>query len=181
MDPQHQATCLEALRDAVGEVAATVLGGVPVAAAPAVENLDPASCHGAYLALVAQEEPIQVALLANAAGCQTLSKLLLGMDAADEDLPDADVSDAMCEVINIVAGGLKRRVSAELKVTLGLPLFVAGPLMPNQMQQVHGSALSLGDVQVVVLLLTQRENAEPISKSGVNQIAATKLAKEQSA
>lgn len=179
MDPQHQASCLEALREAVGEVAATVLGGVPVA--PASGSLEPGSCHGAYLALVAQDEPIQVALLANASGCQALSKALLGMDVADEDLPDADVSDAMCEVINIVAGGLKRRVSGELKVTLGLPLFVAGPLLPNQQQQVHSRALTLGDVPVDVLLLTQRENAAPLSKSGVNQVATAKVAKEQSA
>lgn len=179
MDPQQQATCLEALREAVGEVAATVLGGIPAAAA--TTKLDPASCHGAYLALVAQDEPIQVALLADPAGCQVLSKSLLGMDVADEDLPDSDVSDAMCEVINIVAGGLKRRVSPELKVTLGLPLFVAGPLLPNQQQQVHSRGFALGDVAVDVLLLTQRANAEPISKSGVNQVAGAKSAKEQSA
>jgi hypothetical protein len=179
MNAQHQATCLEALREAVAEVAATVLGGLPVA--PADAGVDPGASHGAYLALVAEDEPIQVALLAAGPGCQVLSKTLLGMDVADADLPDSDVSDAMCEIINIVAGGLKRRVSGGLKVTLGLPLFVAGPLLPNQQQQVHSRALRLGDVSVEVLLLTQRENAAPLSKSGVNQVAPSKGAKEQSA
>lgn len=179
MNPQHQAACLEALSEAVGEVAATVLGGVSVA--PASSGVTPSSSHGAYLALVAQDEPIQVALLADAAGCQVLSKTLLGMDVAEENLPDADVSDAMCEIINIVAGGLKRRVSQQMPVTLGLPLFVAGPLLPNQQQQVHSRALKLGDVAVDVLLLTQRENVEPLSRSGVNQVAGHTPAKEQSA
>lgn len=179
MNAQHQASCLEALREAVAEVAGTVLGGLPVA--PQTSGVDPGASHGAYLALVAQGEPIQVALLAAGPGCQLLAKTLLGMDVADEDLPDSDVSDAMCEIINIVAGGLKRRVSGGMQVTLGLPLFVAGPLLPNHQQQVHSRALQLGDVGVEVLLLTQRENAEPLSKSGVNQVMSSKAAKERSA
>jgi hypothetical protein len=179
MNSQHQAACLEALREAVAEVAATVLGGMAVS--PATAGGNPGASHGAYLALVAQDEPIQVALLAAGPGCQVLSKTLLGMDVADEDLPDSDVSDAMCEIINIVAGGLKRRVSGGMQVTLGLPLFVAGPLLPNHQQQVHTRALQLGDVSVEVLLLTQRENAEPLSKSGVNQVASSQGTKEQSA
>lgn len=152
-----QTTCLDALSESTGEVAATVLGGLPFSAGGA--GAEVTAGHGAYLGLVASDEPIQVGLVAAPAGCQLLAKALLGMDVADEDLPTADVSDAMCEIINIVAGGLKRRVSERLPVTLGLPIFVAGPPLPNQQQQILARELSIGKVPVSLLLVIQKEMA----------------------
>src|SRR5262245_18442635 len=68
-----------------------------------------ASGHiGAYLPLGTVERPMQVALLAEPAGCQALAKALLGMEPSDEDLPDADLSDAVSEILNVLAGGIKR-------------------------------------------------------------------------
>lgn len=180
MTPQHRTACLQALSDAVAEVAATALGGIDVTpVAPAISPAispptarDAASgsetCCGAYLALAAQDEPIQVGLLVDAAGCQILSKALLGMAPADANLPDADVSDAMCEIINIVAGGLKHRVSTELRLVLGLPLFVAGPLLPSREQQLVTRTLKLSEVTVEVLLLTQRDDVPPLSSGGAH-------------
>lgn len=164
MTPTLQTTCLDALSESTSEVAATVLGAT-------FELLDSGAevsqGHGAYVGLVAQTEPVQVALLADQSGCQLLAKALLGMEPTDEDLPPADVSDAMCELINIVAGGLKRRVSPGVAVTLGLPIFVAGAPLPSQLLQLQRRAMKLGEVPVEVLLLTQREQVEAISKRGV--------------
>jgi hypothetical protein len=179
MTPALKSSCLDALADAASEVAATVLAG---AAFQALETpLGYGSGHGAYLSLVTPEEPIQVALLAAPADCQVLAKALLGMEAADEDLPGGDVSDAMCEIINIVAGGLKRRVSERMAVTLGLPMFVAGHPLPNQSQEVSSRSLRIADVGVTLVLLTQKSHAAPISRSGVNLQPAGAPAKEHSA
>lgn len=176
MTPDVQQSCLDALTESASEVAATVLGGMPCVLQGASEG--PLSGHGAYLGLVAQEEPIQVGVLVEPAGCQVLAKSLLGMEPGDEDLPSADVSDAMCEVVNIVAGGLKRRVSGRISVTLGLPIFVAGHPLPNAQQHVVAHALMFGEVPVQLILVTQKSHAASISRSGVN---GTAVAKEKSA
>ncbi|HXK19960.1 MAG TPA: chemotaxis protein CheX [Polyangiaceae bacterium] len=180
MTPVLLSACLEALSDSAREVAATVLGGVAFDALN--QDSSYGSGHGAYLGLVADDEPIQVGLLVEPAGCQVLSKALLGMEPGDEDLPPSDVSDAMCEIVNIVVGGLKRRVAERLRITLGLPLFVAGHPLPNQGQEVSARGIQLGAVSVKLLVLTQKPHAVPISRSGVTiQTAGTRPAKEESA
>lgn len=180
MTPDIQSSCLDALTESASELTATVLGGLAFTSHGESTNFG--GGHGAYLGLVAQEEPIQVGILVDGAGCQVLAKALLGMDPGDEDLPPPDVSDAMCEVINIIAGGLKRRVSSKMPVTLGLPIFVAGHPLPNQQQTVAARQIQIGDVIANVILLTQKQNAAPISRSGVQTNHAGKApAKEQSA
>lgn len=180
MTPVVQSLCLDALAESTSELTATVLGGLPFEALG--DTVDFGGGHGAYLGLLAQDEPIQVGILVDGVGCQLLSKSLLGMEPGDEDLPPADVSDAMCEVINIIAGGLKRRVSERMPVTLGLPIFVSGHPLPNQQQTVVARSLKLGDVSACVLLLTQRPNALPVSRSGASlQHAGQVPAKEHSA
>lgn len=173
-----QTTCLDALIASASEVSSTVLGGLSFESFGA--DCQVAAGHGAYLGLVAQEEPIQVGLLCDPAGCQSLAKALLGMDTADEDLPAPDVSDAMCEIINMVAGGLKRRVSQQLTITLGLPIFVSGHPLPNQQQEILARQLKIGAVPVSLLILTQKSQAIPLSRSGIADRQAN-LAKEQSA
>lgn len=180
MTPDIQSSCLDALTESTSELTATVLGGLPFASLGESTNFG--GGHGAYLGLVAQEEPIQVGILVDNAGCQVLAKALLGMEPGDEDLPAPDVSDAMCEVINIIAGGLKRRVSGKMQVTLGLPIFVAGHPLPNQQQMVTARQVKIGDVSANVILLTQKQNSAPLSRSGVQTNHAGKApAKEHSA
>jgi CheY-specific phosphatase CheX len=63
-----------------------------------------------------------VSIAADANGCQRLARALLGMEEGEEDLSTRDVEDAFGEVLNILAGGLKKRLSAsEGKIDLGLP------------------------------------------------------------
>jgi hypothetical protein len=180
MTPELKANCLLALTESASELTAAVLGGVDFAAL--AETSPPAGGHGAYLGLATKDEPIQVGVVVDIGGCQLLSKLLLGMDPRDEDLPQADVSDAMCEIINIVAGGLKRRMSERMKVTLGLPIFVAGHPLPNQQQEVEQRAVQIGGARVNLLILTQKQQSVPVSRSGVTiQNAGNVTVKEGSA
>jgi hypothetical protein len=192
MIPALQASCLEALVDAIREVSATVLGGtsvetlgnpsvdVPVDAVgsrPGIGAVD-----GAYVSLVTPEEPIQVGLVVERPGCQSLAKALLGMEPSDEDLPESDVSDAMCELINMVAGGLKRRVDGRMSIVLGLPLFVAGHPLPNQQHRLSVRALALNDAKVSLILLTQNSQAAPASRGAARSIGGGKApVKEHSA
>jgi Chemotaxis phosphatase CheX len=179
MTPAVQTKCLDALADAVSELSATVLG---MSFASLDDGSQETCGHGAYLGAVAQDEAFQVGIIVPAVGCQVLAKALLGMDPAEDDLPDPDVSDAMCEIINIVAGGLKRRINTELPVTIGLPIFVAGQPWPNAHQSVVERKLSVGEVPTSVILLTQKQSATQISRTTVTEhAAAERVAKEQSA
>jgi hypothetical protein len=179
MNPAVQSRCLDALADAASELSSTVLG-MDFEALGDGSGLPDG--HGAYLGAVAQDEPVQVGIIVAAQGCQRLAKALLGMDAADEDLSESDVSDAMCEIINILAGGLKRRINAELPFTIGLPIFVAGQPWPNAHQSVVERKLKLGNVPTSVILLTQKQSATPSSRRGVTSHGAADVAaKEQSA
>ena len=175
MTPALKSSCLDALVAATSEVSQTVLGGA--GCAPVDTEVGFGAGHGAYLSLTTSEEPIQVGVVVAPEGCQLLAKALLGMMEEDEDLPSGDVSDAMCEIINMVAGGLKRRVSGELAVTLGLPIFVAGHPLPNQHQEVSSCSVRIGDTAVKLILLTQDKAAAPLSRRSSNMRAA---AKEQS-
>lgn len=192
MTPAVQSSCLEALVDALGEVCRTVLGGVsarplgtatidvPVDALGSRPGLGPVD--GAYLSLVTPEEPIQVGLVIERPGCQVLAKALLGMEPGDEDLPESDVSDAMCEVINMVAGGLKRRVDGRMSIVLGLPLFVAGQPSPNQQHRLSVRTFEIDAAKVSVILLTQNSHAAPASRGAASlAIGGRAPVKEQSA
>ncbi len=177
MAPAVQMVCLDALIESVREVGATVLGGLSF---EVVAPREIPAGHGAYVGLVAQDEPIQVGILVEGGGCQALAKTLLGMSSSDEDLPPADVSDAMCEIINIVAGGLKRRVHEQMPVVMGLPLFVSGQPLPNQQQSLSARSVQLGGVAARVLLLTQKPDAEAVSRRGVAiQASGQKSANER--
>lgn len=179
MTPAIKSSCLEALVAAAREVSSTVLVGAPCA--PLDESPGYGTGHGAYLSLNTPEEPIQVGLLATPEDCQVLGKALLGMEPGDEDLADGDVSDAMCEIINMIAGGMKRRVVEELPITLGLPIFVSGHPLPNQHQEVSSRALTIGDVAVNLILLTQEKASLPLSRSGSShQTTGQRPAEEQS-
>src|SRR5512138_2280299 len=97
---------LAATVDSAAEFAATTLRGT----LGHVESHDaiPAQVTGCFVALVGEDESIQIGIAASAEGCQSLAQALF---ASDEPLDDADVSDALGEITNIVAGGVKKRVS----------------------------------------------------------------------
>lgn len=177
MTPTVQSNCLDALVESARELAGTSFGGMAFEELGSTDDFGVG--HGAYLGLSAQDEPIQVGILVDSAGCQALAKALLGMEPADEDLPDSDVGDAMCEVINMLAGGLKRRVSEQMAVTMGLPMFVAGQPLPNHQQTAVARRLKLGEVAAHVILLTQKQNAVPASRKASTKLTAVKLPAEE--
>jgi hypothetical protein len=108
--------------------------------------------YGPYLPLGTTQEPMQVGLLSDEEGCQRLAKALLGMDANEADLADSDLGDAVSEILNILAGGIKRRAEGRIDLQLGLPTFVKGVLLPSQHRAAFMADLQLGPVTAVVVL-----------------------------
>lgn len=121
----------------------------------------PPSLHGAYLGLVGPAGAVQIGLASSPEGCQALAKGLMGMGAGDPDLPEAEVADAVCEIINIVAGGFKARVRDRANpLQMGLPVFIRGAVQSTERVAVGVAEVRLGDVQAALLLVHPRAGAE---------------------
>src|SRR5262245_53117846 len=78
---------------------------------PADDAPETASPSGAYIALVGDDVNLQVGLTSDATGCQTLAKALFGLKPDAANLPEADVADAVGEIVNMIGGGAKGAMS----------------------------------------------------------------------
>lgn len=143
--------------EATLEMTGATLGFEGVAGGP---NSGPGNLPGAYIGLMAPSEVVQVGLVAEMSGLQTLAKSMMGMAPEDEDLPSTDVADAIGEIANIFAGGIKKRMLPRLgSVSLGLPLFINGHIEPTEKLIIHAVDLQLGPVATSLLVIRERETA----------------------
>jgi hypothetical protein len=117
----------------------------------------PRSMEGAYLGLVTPEGALQIGLAATTGGCDALARGLLAM-GAEEALPAADVADAVCEIVNILAGAVKRcaRENAGMQVSLGLPTFFHGTAQPTDRLGVAVTEVRMGELPAALLVLYPR-------------------------
>lgn len=147
------------LEGAAEEVATSALAlpGMQVGA----RHEAPPPLHGAYIGLVGPAGAVQIGIASSPEGCQALAKGLMGMAPADPDLPDAEVADAVCEIINIVAGGFKARVRDRAsQLQMGLPVFIKGAVQATERIAVRVAEVRLGDVPGALLLVHPRAGAE---------------------
>jgi hypothetical protein len=147
---------LDALEAELSSLATHALGLPPVRAVMRGTTPPPAM-EGAYLGLVSTAGPIQVGLATTSAGCQDLARGLLAMGGS-APLAPADVADAVCEVVNMLSGGVQRRVRQKFgfEVQLGLPTFFHGPVQPTERLGVAVSEVRVGDFAAAVLVLHPR-------------------------
>ncbi len=145
-------TWTDSLEQAAVEVAALALGfeGAEVVAR---EVPPPEGVAGAYLPLFGGNgEALYVGWLATDAASHALARGLLGL-GADEAVAPGDVADAMGEAVNILAGGLKRRmISWVHPLALGLPMYAAAPITPLH-AATFACELRCGEVSSHVLLV----------------------------
>ena len=145
---------LAATVDAATEFASTTLDSDA-----AIGNL-PMDLTECFVALVGEEGSLQIGLAADAAGCQTLAKALF---ASEDDLPDEDVSDALGEIANIIAGGVKKRMATtQQPLALGLPIVMEGHLRLTERQQIAQTDVMLGQVPTRLLIVCNKD--QPASK-----------------
>jgi chemotaxis protein CheX len=144
---------LNATVEAASEFASTTLDAAFQSADVSSEL--PPDLTGCFVALVGEEGSFQIGLASDAEGCQTLAKALF---ASDEDLPDEDISDALGEIANIVAGGVKKRMAtAQQPLSLGLPIVMEGHLRLTERQRVAQLDGKLGQVPVRLLIVSHKE------------------------
>jgi CheY-specific phosphatase CheX len=144
---------IDAMTDSLDEVARNMLGFEEIRVVT-VDNVLPPNMLGAHLAMVSLEDSLQVGLITNKAGCQTLAAGLLGQESPESVLPENDVADAIGEIVNMIAGGIKRRMIAiEPTLTLGLPIFFKGYLKPAGSMEAALVEVTIGSIAAKLFVI----------------------------
>jgi len=145
-----------AVEGAAGEIATYALS-LPGVVVHDPVGLECASAMiGAHIPLIGGGQAFDLALVASGDGCQALSRAILGASPG-APLRDAEVADAVGEIVNMLAGSVKRRMAglgAELE--LGLPLFLHGYIQPTDRLSVVALPTRFGTIETMVLIAGQR-------------------------
>lgn len=115
-----------------------------------------AAMIGAHIPVLGSVGAFDLALVAVRENCQALSRAIL-YASPDQVLKDTEVADAIGEVVNMLAGAVKRRLTglgAELE--LGLPIFIHGYIQPTERLSVIALPTKFGTVDTMVLIAGQK-------------------------
>jgi CheY-specific phosphatase CheX len=111
----------------------------------------------AILGLVGPAGAVQIGLAASAESCQALAKGLMGMGPADAPLPENEMADAVCEIVNIAAGAFKTRLRDRAsQLQMGLPVFIHGAVQATDHVAVRVADVQFGEVPAALLLVHPR-------------------------
>lgn len=105
---------------------------------------------GCAIALEATGLHLQIGLTSDWIGCQALAQTLIGEAA---ELPTNDVLDALGEMTNIVAGGVKKRVALKYPaIRVGLPSVIKGSLKPVGNQTLARARVRFGAISANLMV-----------------------------
>lgn len=143
---------LEAALDALQQVGVTLLGFDTTVQSKTGAS-QPSEFRGAFTALMTPGHALQIGVMSTEDGCEQLGRALLAMPE-DEPFDSAeDVTDALAEISNLVAGGAKTRISERVpNITLGLPLFVDGPVHAQESAEAAVAAVRIGPIETRLVL-----------------------------
>ena len=119
----------------------------------------PPHLPGSFITLVSPSNSVQIGFVADRENCASLARMLLGLEP-DDDLEESDLADAMGEVANIVAGGVKTLMHGEdTALQLGLPIFVDGFVEPSHRAEVLVTPIVMGEIMGQSIIIRNRRNA----------------------
>jgi hypothetical protein len=104
---------------------------------------------GAHIPLLGGGQAHELALVSTADGCAALARSMLGV-AAGAALRDREVADAVRELVNMLGGAMKRRLSAQIAdLALGLPIFRGHIQRATELSRARGALRGSGEVEQV--------------------------------
>jgi len=107
---------------------------------------------GAYIAIMAEGASVHLGLTATAEGCRALARSLLGLHPTHE-ISDQETGDAVSELMNIIAGKVKSRVSErDQLLRLGLPMFIQGRIQETGSMERQAAEIEVGPVPCLLLV-----------------------------
>ena len=144
---------VEALVGAANQLAVESLGfeeGKVVATETSLKSL----VSGSLVALVGNQNSVEVGLCATADNSVNLARAFLGMEPEDEELSRADLDDTLGEMTNILAGALKSRMDGLVPaMQLGLPIVFQGLLGASTSAEVMVVHMQWQDVEAQAVLI----------------------------
>ena len=146
---------INASKEAVEEVASSVLG-LEKAETLSVGTKIPPELSGSCISLVSESGSVQIGLFTSTDGCISLGKAMMGM-GPEEEFPESDIADAIGEVVNIIAGGIKRRLNSQVPIQLGLPIFISGSVEAGEQQEIAVVEVRLGSVTAYELIIKSKD------------------------
>lgn len=115
---------------------------------------------GANIAVVGDEHAVQLGVLSSPDQADKIARAMLGMEP-DEDLPHSDMADAIGEIANIIAGGVKGAMVDDAPgLRLGLPVFSEGPFRKMGRTEEQTIHFNFGQAWLVVQLLVASTQAD---------------------
>ncbi len=117
----------------------------------------PPQMPGAFIPLVGESESVQVGIVSSEEGCQKLARALM-QGGDDMEVTPSDVTDALSEAVNMLAGFVKRNIQEHINpVQLGLPLYVNGHYETSDRVRAVVTHMKLGEVAAAVVVLRAAE------------------------
>jgi CheY-specific phosphatase CheX len=114
------------------------------------------SLIGAHIPLIGDGAAYDMAFVTSPESCQALARAILCM-APDAPVKDVEVADAIGEIVNMLGGGVKRRMSGQgAELVLGLPIFLHGHIQPTPRMQVTAMPVRMGTIETMILIAGQR-------------------------
>lgn len=111
---------------------------------------------GAHIPLVGGGQAFQMALVSSEDGCEALSRAIL-CKSTGPALRQAEIVDAIGEIVNMLAGSMKRRLAGHgAHLALGLPIFVHGYFEPSDRLSVIALPSRFGPIETMVLIASSR-------------------------
>lgn len=127
----------------------------PTEVGPAKSGANP----GAYISVLSESNSMHLGLSASMQGCRTLTRAFLGIREKD-GVSEKDVVDAMCEILNILAGKVKSRLAArDNSLKLGLPIFLVGQIQVTANMDRAADSVEMGPVPCQLLVFRNRAAA----------------------
>ncbi len=116
-------------------------------------NLIPEGMPGAFIPLIGPNESVQIGIVSTPEGCRALAQALL-QESGLSTISSSDVSDAIGEATNILAGFVKRAMQDHVNpLQLGLPLFVNGHLETSDRVRAAVTHIRVGKVGAALVVL----------------------------
>jgi len=112
----------------------------------------PVDMYAVYIPLSCDGLRLQLGLLAERPVWVLLARAFIGLEPEEPLDSDEDVLDAAREVANLVAGGIKVRVTDSDRVSVGLPLALRGRVFPSAGSRSRLGVFTLDDREVWLIL-----------------------------
>lgn len=145
----------EAIAQSANEIAMYALGELETRVEHPIAVTHDVSCSaGAHIPLLGGSQPLELAIVSSPDGCEALARAMLGTDGP---LTPAEIADALGELVNMLAGGVKRRLQAHgTELELGLPIFIRGHVEPTDRVSIVALPIDFGPTKTRVLTIGRR-------------------------